>query len=135
MKKILGFISGSYLYLLAAKAIFAADVPIVLKPPAGSIKEDVPFEKLPQFIVTLLFVLGIIFAISYLVYGGIRWVMSKGDKTKVEEARNHIVAALVGLVIVAAAFFFVNGIFFFLTGHTFDLSSLCIPNLTNPNCK
>ena len=39
----------------------------------------------------------------YLVWGGIQWITSGGDKGKTEEARNRITAALVGLAIVAAA--------------------------------
>lgn len=39
----------------------------------------------------------------FLVWGGIQWIMSGGDKGKTEEARNRITAALVGLAIVAAA--------------------------------
>lgn len=38
-----------------------------------------------------------------LIIGGIRWIASGGDKAKTEEARNQITAALVGLVIVFAA--------------------------------
>lgn len=38
-----------------------------------------------------------------LVVGGIKWIVSGGDKTKTEGARNQITAALVGLVIVFAA--------------------------------
>lgn len=39
----------------------------------------------------------------FLVWGGIQWIMSGGDKAKTEEARSRITAALVGLAIVAAA--------------------------------
>ncbi len=38
-----------------------------------------------------------------LVIGGIRWIASGGDKAQTEAARNQITAALVGLVIVFAA--------------------------------
>lgn len=38
-----------------------------------------------------------------LVIGGIRWIMSGGDKANTEAARSQITAALVGLVIVFAA--------------------------------
>jgi len=38
-----------------------------------------------------------------LVWGGLRWVMSQGDKTNVETARNQITNALIGLAIVFAA--------------------------------
>lgn len=38
-----------------------------------------------------------------LVIGGIRWILSGGDKAQTEGARSQITAALVGLVIVFAA--------------------------------
>lgn len=38
-----------------------------------------------------------------LVIGGIKWISSGGDKGQTESARNQITAALVGLVIVFAA--------------------------------
>lgn len=39
----------------------------------------------------------------YLIYGGIQWIMAGGDKGKLEEARNKITQAIVGLGIVASA--------------------------------
>lgn len=39
----------------------------------------------------------------YLIMGGIQWITSGGDKTKTQEARDRITAALVGLAVVAAA--------------------------------
>lgn len=39
----------------------------------------------------------------YLVYGGIQWIMSGGDKGKLEEARNKITNGIIGLAIVASA--------------------------------
>lgn len=38
-----------------------------------------------------------------LVIGGIRWILSGGDKGQTEAARSQITAALIGLVIVFAA--------------------------------
>ncbi len=40
----------------------------------------------------------------YLVWGGIEWLTSGGDKEKYESARNRITAAVIGLVIVVAAY-------------------------------
>lgn len=39
----------------------------------------------------------------YLVYGGIQWIMSGGDKGKLEDARNKITSGIIGLAIVASA--------------------------------
>lgn len=39
----------------------------------------------------------------YLIYGGIQWISSGGDKGKLEEARSKITNGIVGLAIVASA--------------------------------
>lgn len=39
----------------------------------------------------------------YLVYGGIEWITSGGEKGKLEEARNKITNGIIGLAIVASA--------------------------------
>jgi hypothetical protein len=40
----------------------------------------------------------------YLIMGGIEWITSGGDKGKTESARNKITAAVIGIIILAAAF-------------------------------
>lgn len=39
----------------------------------------------------------------YLIYGGIQWITSGGDKGKLEDARNKITNGIIGLTIVASA--------------------------------
>ncbi|MEK7450451.1 MAG: hypothetical protein AAB662_00765 [Patescibacteria group bacterium] len=107
-------------------------IPII--PPPGSII-DASLENIPQFIIQLIFVIGIIIAIVFLIYGGIKWVLSGGDKTAVEAARNHIVAAIVGLVIIAGSFVIFSLIFQLLGAQNPILGrSLCIPTLKDPFC-
>lgn len=62
-----------------------------------------------------------------LVIGGIQWIASGGDKAQTEAARSRITAALVGLVIVFAAWAIVALIntFFHI-----DIFSLAIPSVT-----
>ncbi|MBU0978699.1 MAG: hypothetical protein ABIJ03_01810 [Patescibacteria group bacterium] len=54
--------------------------------------------------------LGFIMAIAallvflYLILGGIQWITSGGDKGKTEEARNKITSAVIGLIVLAAAY-------------------------------
>jgi hypothetical protein len=61
-----------------------------------------------------------------LVVGGIRWIASGGDKAQTEAARNQITAALVGLVIVFAAWAIVALINTFFHVNIF---SLAIPSI------
>lgn len=57
-----------------------------------------------------------------LVIGGIQWIASGGDKAQTEAARNRITAALVGLVIVFAAWAIVALIQTFFNINIFQLT-------------
>lgn len=39
----------------------------------------------------------------YLIYGGLQWIMSGGDKGKLEESKSKITNGIIGLAIVASA--------------------------------
>ena len=54
--------------------------------------------------ITMLMIIATIVCVGLLVYGGIKWVTSGGDKAGIESARNTIVYALIGLVIVFVSF-------------------------------
>ncbi|MBI3385424.1 hypothetical protein HY030_04490, partial [Candidatus Gottesmanbacteria bacterium] len=47
-------------------------------------------------------ILAAIGTLIYLLWGAFEWITSGGDKTNLENARNKIVHAIIGLVIVAA---------------------------------
>ncbi len=40
--------------------------------------------------------------LAYLIWGGIEWITSGGDKSKVENARNRITQAIMGIIVLAA---------------------------------
>ncbi len=50
----------------------------------------------------------ILVCLFFMIYGGIRWIMSNGEEKNVEGARNTIVNAAIGLAIAFLAYFFVN---------------------------
>lgn len=54
-------------------------------------------------LINLVLVLAALVFFFMLVLGGIRWIMSQGDKGNVENARNQITNALIGLAIIFAA--------------------------------
>ena len=87
------------------------------------------FGNIVSTTVTVLFVIAVVIALGFLIYGGIKWIISGGDKTAVESARNTIVAAVVGLIIVFLAFFILNIILGFFG---ISLTALQLPKL-NPN--
>ena len=53
----------------------------------------------------------VLIALAFLIYGGVKWITSGGDKAGVEAARNMIVAAIVGLVIAFLVYFILQIIF------------------------
>ncbi len=54
--------------------------------------------------ISLLFIIAALLAFVYLVLGGIQWITSGGDKAGMEAARNKITHAVVGLIVVGAAY-------------------------------
>ena len=79
---------------------------INLNPPPGSGFENltsISFAALVSAAIQLVLIVAAIIFFFILVLGGIKWITSGGDKGQTEAARNQITAALVGLVIVFAA--------------------------------
>lgn len=64
---------------------------------------------------------------AILIFGGLQWITSGGDKANVEKARNRITHALIGLAIVFVAWAIIK-----LIGTLFgiDILQLEIPTLT-----
>ena len=132
MRKILTLISTLPLYLYPLKFAFA-DTPIKPCPTAGfgAVACNWQAEKFGSLVGTFIeaiFVIAIVVALGYLIYGAIRWIISQGDKAKVTDARNHIIAAIIGLVIVFLSYFIINiviGIFF----PDKNLTNLSLPSL------
>ena len=77
-------------------------------------------------LVTVAFIIATLIALGFLIFGGIKWITSGGDKTAVEGARNTIVAALVGLVIVFLTYFIIRIIFTFFG---LNFSTFTIPTI------
>ena len=62
----------------------------------------------------MLFIVGILCVIM-IIFGGIRYTTSTGDKGKVDSAKNTIVYAVVGLIVAIVAFAVVQWVFSALT--------------------
>lgn len=70
--------------------------------------------------ISVAFIIAGILTFAFLVWGGIDWLTSGGDKTKTESARNRITAALVGLAIVAASWAIMKLIAYFFGVDVFE---------------
>ena len=68
---------------------------------------DNPGSTVYTIIVAILIIAAIV-ALFYLIWGGFKWITSGGDKTKVQGARDTIVAAIVGLIVAFLAFFILS---------------------------
>lgn len=79
-------------------------------------------------IIQILIVIALVLSVIFLIIGGIRWIMSGGDKGKVEQAKSAVIAAIIGLLISLLAYFIVNFILSMLGGNI-NLGNLKIPRL------
>ena len=115
MRKILNFFPA---------AVYATEHEINLKPtgPDFSILGDLQIQQVISGLIRLSLVVAAVVFFFILVIGGIRWIISGGDKAHTEAARSQITAGLVGLVIVFAAWAIVQLINVFFKVDIFQLS-------------
>ena len=86
--------------------------------------KDLTVSNIISGLIKMSLVIAAVVFFFILVVGGIRWIASGGDKAHTEAARSQITAALVGLVIVFAAWAIVALINTFFG---IDIFSLAIP--------
>ena len=104
MKQIIqGIAAAGGALLVSALPVFGADE-INLRP-GGQFQAlgNLTVPSIVSGLIRLVLVIAALVFFFILVIGGIRWILSGGDKTATEGARSQITAALVGLVIVFAA--------------------------------
>ncbi len=82
--------------------------------------------KLIGSLVGAIFIFSFLFAFVYLLLGAFNWITSGGDKAKLESARDMITQAVVGIIIVGAAWAIANLVGNFLG---LDLKALPIPTI------
>jgi len=69
---------------------------------------NIQFETLISSAIIIILVIAALAFLFMLILGGIRYITSGGDKGSTESARSQITAALIGLVIVFAAWAIIN---------------------------
>jgi type VI protein secretion system component VasK len=83
--------------------------PITPVPPAtGTVPAETAVSNIVTNIITLLFLLGGIAAILYLLWAGIQYITSAGNPEKMKSARQSIIAVVVGIVVMMAAWFIIR---------------------------
>lgn len=101
----------------------------------GTINLAPPVQAVPvasannivRFVFNLLIIVALLISLIFLIYGGIKWITSGGDKAAVESARNTVVAAIVGLVIVLLTWVIINFVLQLLGLQ--GLGNINLPNL------
>jgi hypothetical protein len=126
MKKVLAIITPAIALLTFAPSALAVDVTGCPSALSGfGVLCNVTFGgNLIASVINILFIIAILIALIYLIWGGIKWIMSGGDKGALQQAREHVIAAIIGLVVVFLAYFIVNfvlGVFGLGTGYSWTL--------------
>lgn len=114
--------SGALLFASTGKALAQPNIGV-------SRPEGFNIDNLGLFIsraLTYALAIAGILVFIYLVWGGIQWITSGGDKSKTEEARSRITAALVGLAIVATAWAVIQLVSYFFGINVFS-SDVTLP--------
>jgi len=106
--KVAAAIAAAFTYLMVASKSFAQDKSLKS---VGVDPNQVKPEAVPQLLINGIFMIGAFLAVLYLMFGGVKWITSRGDKVAVESARRHIMASVIGLVIVVGSFFAINVVF------------------------
>jgi len=79
-------------------------------------------------VLNFIMVIAALLVLLYLVWGGIEWITSGGDKGKTESARNKITSAVIGLIILASAYaiflLVINFLGFSNTGELFNVEPI-----------
>src|SRR3972149_8733963 len=100
MRRIVSLAPSTLAFLALAKAAFAQDI-------TGFDKTQVPFENLGPLLsntLAVIFFFAGLLAFFFIITGGIQWITAGGDAKAAQAARDRITAAVVGLLVVVAAF-------------------------------
>lgn len=109
--------------------------PILITPPREAIPPGVKGDPLLTNIiansVTILFTIGAILLILMVLWGGIDWISSAGDKEKASNARKKITSALIGLAVMGLTYLIVRVLGTIVGFNVFN-GALIFPNLGGP---
>lgn len=98
-------------YLLTYIALTLPDGKKIVAPnevPTGGLEPGGKGQAIIQNSIAILLITIIILSLFFLIFGGIRWITSSGDKAKLDSARKTIIYAIVGLALALLSFFIVN---------------------------
>lgn len=97
-------------FLVSASPAFA-DTEVKICPEAYNQLCSLTFANSFPLILNILLAAAFMVALVFLIYGGIRWILSGGDKEGTSKAKGTVTAALIGLAIVLSSWLLINIIF------------------------
>lgn len=65
-------------------------------------------EQILQVGLTLAIILALVLTIFFIIFSGIQWITSGGDKQKLQAARNRLTYTIVGLIVILLAIFIIR---------------------------
>ena len=83
-------------------------------------------ETIIRNVISFIFVVAVIICLFYLIWGGLRWITSQGEKAGVESARSQIINALIGLVLIFLSYIILNIVLHFFG---LDITTIAFPSL------
>ncbi len=93
------------------KPVFAQEICNPVLPWTCSQSGENMLGKIISSSLAFILVIASILAFFFLVLGGIQWITSGGDKAGLEAARNRIMHAVIGLILVAASWAIMTFVF------------------------
>lgn len=123
MKKLATLINSALLTLSLATPVLAQNIGMD-KPVEAKITD---LGRLISTGVSVIIIISGILVFVFLVWGGIEWLTSGGDKTRTQSAQSRITNALVGLAIIAASWALVRIIAYFFGVESGISGPLTIP--------
>ncbi len=90
------------------------------------------FGTMFSSILNVVMLIAAILVFAYMIWGGVEWITSGGDKGKAESARNKLTAAIIGLVIIAASYAVVTLVVQFLGFQDFNDVFNNVGDINNP---
>jgi hypothetical protein len=117
MNKLTNSMIGAGVATFTTVGSVLAQQEIIIVQPTGGVHN---FGNLLTAGIQTALIIAAILTFVFLIWGGIQWITSGGDKAAYESARNRITAALVGLAIVAASWALMQLIGYFFNINVFE---------------
>jgi hypothetical protein len=138
MRKILqktltsGMAAGTLLLLAAQNAGAELTNPVLRDDLGANAESAIQGSTFARYFIGLwssMMAIGAIFVLVLIVWGAIEWISSEGEKGKLENARNRITQAIIGLVILVSSFVIIGFVSNLLFGESFSILDISIPNM------